>query len=104
MAPTFSKLAVVATPEITVISDLRCSYVGCYALFSSLEDLEKHALNIHSGNVIAVSCSIHKKKMELKHIQLYHVLDKDGEDALQNKFMSAYYNISEYIITTDNYR
>lgn len=84
MAPTFSKVAVVATPEITVISGLRCGHAGCYALFSTIEDSEEHALNAHSGNVVAVTCNMHEKKMESGRVQLYRVLDEDGEDALQH--------------------
>jgi hypothetical protein len=101
MAPTFSKVAMVATPHITVISGLRCGHAGCYALFSTFEDSEEHALNAHSGNVVAVSCNIHEKKMESGRVQLYRVLDEDGEDALQNKFMGAHYDISESVATGD---
>jgi hypothetical protein len=70
MAPTFSKVAVV-TPQI--ISGLRCGHAGCYALFSTFEDSEEHALNVHSGNVVAVTCNIHEKKMESGRVQLYRV-------------------------------
>ncbi len=102
MAPTFSKVAMVATPQITVISGLRCGHAGCYALFSTFEDSEEHALNAHSGNIVAVTCNIHEKKTESGRVQLYRVLDEDGEDALQNKFMGAYYDILESVATTDD--
>jgi hypothetical protein len=102
MAPTFSKVVAVATPQITVISGLMCSHPGCYALFSSFEDSEEHAFNAHSGKVAAVTCNIHEKKMESGHVQLYRVLDEDGEDALQNKFMGAYYDISESVPTDED--
>jgi hypothetical protein len=86
MAPTFSKVAMVAIPpQITVISGLRCGHAGCYALFSTFEDSEEQALNAHSGNVVAVTCNIHEKKMGSGRVQLYRVLDEDGEDGLQNK-------------------
>jgi hypothetical protein len=101
MAPTFSNVAMVATPQITVISGLRCGHAGCYALFSTFEDSEENALNAHSGNVVAVSCNIHEKKMESGGVQLYRVLDEDGEDALQNKFTGAYCGISESVATGD---
>ncbi len=102
MAPTFSKVAMVATPQITVISGLRCGHAGCYALFSTFEDSEEHALNAHSGNVVAVTCNIHEKKMESGRVQLYRVLDEDGEDALQDKYTAAYYGISESVATGDD--
>jgi hypothetical protein len=84
--PDLETLAVVATPENAVISGLRCGHAGCYALFSTFEDSEEHALNAHSGNV-AVSSNIHEKKMESGRVQLYRVLDEDGEDALQNTYI-----------------
>ena len=102
MAPTFSKVAVVATPENAVISGLRWGHAGCYALFSTFEDSEEHALNAHSGNVVAVTCNIHEKKMESGRVQLYRVLDEDGEDALQHKYTGAYYGISESVATGDD--
>jgi hypothetical protein len=102
MAPTFSKVAMVANPQITVISGLRCGHAGCYALFSTIEDSEEHALNAHSGNVVAVTCNIHEKKMESGRVQLYRVLDEDGGDALQDKYTGAYYGISESVATGDD--
>ncbi len=91
MPPTFSKVAVVATPGITVISSLRCGHADCYALFSTFEDSEEHALMAHSGNLVAVTCNIYEKKLASGQVRLYRVLDEeDGEDALQNKFTNAY--------------
>jgi hypothetical protein len=90
MAPTFSEVAVVATPQMTVISGLRCGHAGCYALFSTFEDSEEHALNAHSGNLVAVTCNIHEKKINSGRVQLYRILDEDGEEGLQNTFTGAY--------------
>jgi hypothetical protein len=79
MPPTFSKIAVVATP---VTSGLRCGHAHCYALFSTFEDSEEHALNAHSGKILAVSCNIYEKKLESGQVQLYRALDEDGEQTL----------------------
>lgn len=81
MPPTFSKVAVEATPRL--ISGLRCGHADCYALFSTLEDSEEHALRAHSGNVAAVTCNIQEKKLASGQVQLCRVLDKDGEEAFK---------------------
>jgi len=93
MLPTFSQVAAVATPDVAVISGLKCGHTNCYALFSTFEDSEEHALNAHSGNVIAVTCSIQEKKMESGQVRLYRVLDKEGEKTLTNKFNNAYQDV-----------
>jgi len=83
MPPTFSRVAVVATPGITVISGLRCGHADCYALFSTLEDSEEHALKAHSGIVVAATCNIQEKMLESGQLQLCRVLDEDGEEAFR---------------------
>ena len=79
MAPTFSKFAVAPTPGITVISGSRCCHPDCYALFSSIDDSEEHARKVHSGNVVAATCSIYERLLDSGHVRLHRVLDEDGE-------------------------
>jgi hypothetical protein len=76
MPPIISNITVVATP---VISGLRCGHAHCYELFATSENSEEHALNAHSGKVFAVLCNIYEKKLESGQVQLYRVLDEDGE-------------------------
>ncbi len=102
MPSTFSKVAIVATHDITVISGLRCGHANCYALFLTFEDSEDHALEAHSCNVVAVTCNIHEKKMESGQVQLYRVPDKDGENTSKNKFTSAYQDIESTVAAGDD--
>jgi len=85
MPPTLSKVASVVTPGAAVISGLRCSHADCYALFSTLEDSEEHALEAHSGNVVAITCNLQEKILESGGVQLCRVLNEDGEEALKKK-------------------
>jgi hypothetical protein len=80
MAPTFSKIAVVPTPGITVVSGLQCCHPDCHALFLCLEDSEEHALKSHSGNVVAATCNIYERLLDSGEVRLYRVLDEDGEN------------------------
>jgi hypothetical protein len=79
MAPLFSKIPVAVTPNIPVISGLMCKHADCYALFSSLEDSQAHADAAHAGNMEAISCVIYERTLRSGEVQLYRVLDENGE-------------------------
>lgn len=79
MAPSFSKIPVLAMPNMPIISGLMCSHEGCYALFSTLEDSKAHANAVHSGNMAAVTCGIHEFHLYNGKIRLHRVLDEIGE-------------------------
>jgi len=68
MAPTFSKVAVLAAPGMTLISGLRC-------LFSTFDDLDEHAVRAHSGDKVVASCTIYERLLETGEVQLYRVLE-----------------------------
>jgi len=83
MAPAFSKVAVLAAPGMT---GLRCGHGDCYALFSTLDDSEEHAVRAHSGDEVVASCNIYERLLESGEARLYRVLDEDGEQVIQRKF------------------
>lgn len=80
MAPSFSKVAVLAAPGIPVISGLKCGHWGCYALFSTFDDSEEHAIRAHSGTKLLASCNIYERLLRSGEARLYRVLDEDGEE------------------------
>jgi hypothetical protein len=79
MAPMFSKIPVAPLPNIPLISGLKCSHLGCFALFSDLEDSKAHAAAAHAGLEAVVSCGIHECQLANGEVRLYRVLDDDGE-------------------------
>lgn len=85
MPPTFSKLAVMATPGVATVSGLRCGHADCHALFLSIEESEEHALKNHSGKAIAVTCDIRETNEESGRVVLCRVMDGCGEEALENR-------------------
>jgi hypothetical protein len=80
MAPAFSKLAILATTGIPLITGLRCGHGDCYALFLTFNDSEEHALRAHSGNEVVLTCNIYERKLGSGEVRLYRVLDEDGEE------------------------
>ena len=79
MVPAFSKIPIAATFGISVLSGLICSHTGCNALSSSMEDTQAHARADHSGKMAANTCRIYERMLENRKIQLYRVLDENGE-------------------------
>ncbi len=79
MAPAFSKIPVAPLPGIPLISGLKCSHLGCFALFSNLEHSEAHAAATHAGREAAISCGIYECQLTNGGVRLYRVLDEDGE-------------------------
>jgi hypothetical protein len=88
MAPAFSKVAVLAAPGMTVISGLRCGHGDCYALFSTFDDSEEHAVRAHSGDEVVASCNIYERLLETGQVRLYRVLDEDGEQLIKGKLLT----------------
>jgi hypothetical protein len=79
MAPVFSKIPVAPLPEIPLISGLKCSHLGCFALFSDLEHSKAHAAATHAGLEAVVSCGIYERQLTNGEVRLHRVLDEDGE-------------------------
>lgn len=79
MAPAFSKIPVAPLPSIPLISGLKCSYCDCFALFSDLEDSKTHTAAAHAGLEAVISCGIYERQLMNSKVQLYRVLDKEGE-------------------------
>ena len=77
--PLFSRIPVLATPDTAVISGLMCTHDDCFALFSTLDDSEAHAIAVHDGNVAATTCGIHERQLKNGKIKLYRVLEESGE-------------------------
>jgi len=74
--PLFSRIPVLATP---VISGLMCTHNDCFALFSTLDDSEAHAVAVHAGQAAATTCGIHERQLKNGKIKLYRVLEDSGE-------------------------
>ena len=83
MAPVFSKFPIPAIPGISVISGLMCTHADCGALFSNLEDSEAHIVEAHAKKVDPITCGIYEHVSKSGEIQLYRVLDENGEQAPQ---------------------
>jgi hypothetical protein len=78
MAPAFSKIPVLETPGMTTLLGLMCSYPKCCALFLTLQDTKTHAISVHSGNPVAVTCTIYERVHD-GEVKLYRVVDDEGE-------------------------
>ena len=76
--PTFSKAAAVATPDITLISDLSCGH--------PIEDSEESALDTHSKEIVAVTCNMPGQVRPYPSC----VVAEDGEEASKTEFTNAY--------------
>jgi hypothetical protein len=77
--PLFSRIPVLATPATTIISGLMCTHDDCFALFSTLDDSEAHAVAVHAGQVAATTCGIHERQLKNGKIKLHRVLEDSGK-------------------------
>ena len=77
--PLFSKIPVLATPNTAVIAGLACTHNNCFALFSTLDDSEAHAIAVHAGQAAATTCGIHERQLRNGKTKLYRVLEESGE-------------------------
>ena len=77
----FSKTPVLATLNTKVIAGLVCTHDNCFALFSTLDDSEAHAIAVHAGQVAAITCGIYEHQLENGKTKLYRVLslEESGE-------------------------
>jgi len=68
-----------AIPTTAVVSGLMCTHQDCFALFSTLDESEAHAIAVHAGKVAVTSCGIHERQLKNGKIKLYRVLEERGE-------------------------
>jgi len=56
-----------------------CTHDDCFALFSTLDDSEVHAIEVHDGQVAVTTCGIQEHQLKNGKLKLYRVLEESGE-------------------------